>query len=289
MTDLANKVVWITGASSGIGEALAQLAGPARRAPGAVLAARSRTRTRAPAPAHARRTSRCCRWTCPHLADADALGRAGRRVLRPRRRAGQQRRHLPAHLDARHRHAGVPAADGDRPVRTDRAHQGAGAAAGWSAAAGMWSWSARCSAISPWRGAPVMQRPSTRCTASSTARGSSWATAACDSRSPAPASCAPTSRSTRWARAACRTASPITTSTRAWSRWSAPRRSGARWNADRLEVTIAGVERIAVWFKRYLPLRWYTAFARRFEGQLIGRSRQRKGARGPLLVSMPCE
>ena len=33
--------------------------------------------------------------------------------------------------------------------------------------------------------------------------------------------------------------------------------------ADRLQVTIAGVERIAVWFKRYLPLRWYTAFARR--------------------------
>ena len=33
--------------------------------------------------------------------------------------------------------------------------------------------------------------------------------------------------------------------------------------ADRLEVTIAGVERVAVWIKRYLPLRWYTAFARR--------------------------
>ena len=40
------------------------------------------------------------------------------------------------------------------------------------------------------------------------------------------------------------------------------------WRAverDRLEVTIAGVERIAVWFKRYLPLRWYTAFARRLK------------------------
>jgi short-subunit dehydrogenase len=33
--------------------------------------------------------------------------------------------------------------------------------------------------------------------------------------------------------------------------------------ADRLEVTIAGIERVAVWIKRYLPLRWYTAFARR--------------------------
>jgi short-subunit dehydrogenase len=40
------------------------------------------------------------------------------------------------------------------------------------------------------------------------------------------------------------------------------------WNAvesNRLEVTIAGVERIAVWIKRYLPLRWYTAFARRLK------------------------
>ncbi|HJW46326.1 MAG TPA: SDR family oxidoreductase [Lysobacter sp.] len=40
------------------------------------------------------------------------------------------------------------------------------------------------------------------------------------------------------------------------------------WRAverDRLEITIAGVERIAVWFKRYLPLRWYTAFARRLK------------------------
>jgi hypothetical protein len=33
--------------------------------------------------------------------------------------------------------------------------------------------------------------------------------------------------------------------------------------ADRYEVTIAGVERVAVLFKRFLPLRWYTAFARR--------------------------
>jgi dehydrogenase/reductase SDR family member 7B len=35
--------------------------------------------------------------------------------------------------------------------------------------------------------------------------------------------------------------------------------------ADRYEVTIAGVERLAVWFKRYLPLRWYTAMARRLK------------------------
>lgn len=35
--------------------------------------------------------------------------------------------------------------------------------------------------------------------------------------------------------------------------------------ADRFEVTIAGVERVAIWFKRYLPLRWYTAFARRLK------------------------
>jgi len=35
--------------------------------------------------------------------------------------------------------------------------------------------------------------------------------------------------------------------------------------ADRLEVTIAGIERVAVWIKRYLPLRWYTAFARRLK------------------------
>jgi short-subunit dehydrogenase len=38
------------------------------------------------------------------------------------------------------------------------------------------------------------------------------------------------------------------------------------WNAvehNRYEVVIAGKERIAVWFKRFLPLSWYTAFARR--------------------------
>jgi short-subunit dehydrogenase len=35
--------------------------------------------------------------------------------------------------------------------------------------------------------------------------------------------------------------------------------------AGRYEVTIAGVERLAVWFKRYLPLRWYTALARRLK------------------------
>jgi dehydrogenase/reductase SDR family member 7B len=35
--------------------------------------------------------------------------------------------------------------------------------------------------------------------------------------------------------------------------------------ADRYEVTIAGIERIAVLFKRFLPLRWYTAFARRLK------------------------
>ncbi|MFC5577457.1 SDR family oxidoreductase [Lysobacter niabensis] len=33
--------------------------------------------------------------------------------------------------------------------------------------------------------------------------------------------------------------------------------------ADRYEITIAGVERVAVLIKRFLPLRWYTAFARR--------------------------
>lgn len=33
--------------------------------------------------------------------------------------------------------------------------------------------------------------------------------------------------------------------------------------ADRYEVTIAGIERVAVLIKRFLPLRWYTAFARR--------------------------
>jgi len=40
------------------------------------------------------------------------------------------------------------------------------------------------------------------------------------------------------------------------------------WRAverDRYEVVIAGRERIAVWFKRFLPLRWYTAFARRLK------------------------
>jgi len=38
------------------------------------------------------------------------------------------------------------------------------------------------------------------------------------------------------------------------------------WRAverNRYEVVIAGKERIAVWLKRFLPLRWYTAFARR--------------------------
>jgi short-subunit dehydrogenase len=38
------------------------------------------------------------------------------------------------------------------------------------------------------------------------------------------------------------------------------------WRAverDRLEVVIAGKERVAVWFKRFLPLSFYTAFARR--------------------------
>jgi hypothetical protein len=33
--------------------------------------------------------------------------------------------------------------------------------------------------------------------------------------------------------------------------------------ADRPEVTIARIERLAVWAKRWLPLRWYTALARR--------------------------
>ncbi|HUD43428.1 MAG TPA: SDR family oxidoreductase [Dokdonella sp.] len=40
------------------------------------------------------------------------------------------------------------------------------------------------------------------------------------------------------------------------------------WRAverDRYEVVIAGRERVAVWFKRFLPLRWYTAFARRLK------------------------
>jgi hypothetical protein len=38
------------------------------------------------------------------------------------------------------------------------------------------------------------------------------------------------------------------------------------WRAvetDRPEVTIARIERLAVWAKRWLPLRWYTALARR--------------------------
>ena len=39
MTELANKVVWITGASSGIGEALGEARGPARRQTGPLLAA----------------------------------------------------------------------------------------------------------------------------------------------------------------------------------------------------------------------------------------------------------
>ncbi|HET9483971.1 MAG TPA: SDR family oxidoreductase [Xanthomonadales bacterium] len=40
------------------------------------------------------------------------------------------------------------------------------------------------------------------------------------------------------------------------------------WRAverDRPEVTIAGIERVAVYFKRFLPLAWYTAFARRLK------------------------
>lgn len=40
------------------------------------------------------------------------------------------------------------------------------------------------------------------------------------------------------------------------------------WRAveqDRLEVMVAGREAIAVWFKRFLPLSWYTAFARRLK------------------------
>jgi dehydrogenase/reductase SDR family member 7B len=37
--------------------------------------------------------------------------------------------------------------------------------------------------------------------------------------------------------------------------------------ADRLEVTIARAERLAVWGKRFLPLRWYTAAARRLKMQ----------------------
>jgi short-subunit dehydrogenase len=35
--------------------------------------------------------------------------------------------------------------------------------------------------------------------------------------------------------------------------------------ADRYEVTIAHIEWVAVLFKRFLPLRWYTAFARRLK------------------------
>ena len=35
--------------------------------------------------------------------------------------------------------------------------------------------------------------------------------------------------------------------------------------ADRYEVTIAGIERVAVLIKRFLPLRLYTAFARRLK------------------------
>lgn len=40
------------------------------------------------------------------------------------------------------------------------------------------------------------------------------------------------------------------------------------WRAveqDRLEVVIAGREAVAVWIKRFLPLSWYTAFARRLK------------------------
>jgi short-subunit dehydrogenase len=40
------------------------------------------------------------------------------------------------------------------------------------------------------------------------------------------------------------------------------------WHAvesNREEVLIAGKERVAVYFKRFLPLRWYTAFARRLK------------------------
>jgi hypothetical protein len=35
--------------------------------------------------------------------------------------------------------------------------------------------------------------------------------------------------------------------------------------ADHYETTIAGIERVAVLIKRFLPLRWYTAFARRLK------------------------
>jgi NAD(P)-dependent dehydrogenase (short-subunit alcohol dehydrogenase family) len=49
MTHLANKTIWITGASSGIGEALAKLAAQRGAKAGAVVAARNRTRARTPA------------------------------------------------------------------------------------------------------------------------------------------------------------------------------------------------------------------------------------------------
>lgn len=49
----------------------------------------------------------------------------------------------------------------------------------------------------------------------------------------------------------------------------APERCAERiWRAveqDRYEVVIAGKERVAVWIKRFLPLRLYTAFARRLK------------------------
>lgn len=49
----------------------------------------------------------------------------------------------------------------------------------------------------------------------------------------------------------------------------APERCAERiWRAverNELEVTIAGKERVAVYFKRFLPLAWYTAFARRLK------------------------
>ena len=40
------------------------------------------------------------------------------------------------------------------------------------------------------------------------------------------------------------------------------------WRAvesNRQEVLIAGKERVAVYFKRFLPLSWYTGFARRLK------------------------
>ena len=155
---LNDKTVWITGASSGIGAALAREAAARGRIAGAVrprrgALGRGRRRLRHP---RRGRTVRCARR------ERDArCGRAGRRARHVRR----QCRHLAAQPRGADRDARLSRHHRDRPSRADRACTGVAARHGRAgprreSRAG-WSSSARSPARWACRCAPPIAPPST--------------------------------------------------------------------------------------------------------------------------------